>query len=111
MPLPTLATRKLIGNAIAYNIQVNYKGIEKANKGTWGAHLAYRKLGTSAALAPTYDTSAYMVGVKGWDLGVDYIPFKNVQTSIAYFHGKDITKFEGNDDKAKVLYGRVSFFF
>jgi len=96
----------------AYNIQVNYKGIQRANKGTWGAHLAYRKLGTSAALAPTYDTAAHLVGVKGWDLGVDYIPFKNVQTSIAYFHGKDITRWDNdNDDKAKVLFGRVSFFF
>ncbi|MBO6303549.1 MAG: S-layer homology domain-containing protein [Selenomonadaceae bacterium] len=95
----------------AYNIQVNYKGIQRANKGTWGAHLAYRKLGYSVALAPTYDTAAYLTGVKGWDIGVDYVPFKNVQTSIAYFHGKDITKVAGIDDKAKVLFGRVSFFF
>ncbi len=95
----------------AYNIQVNYKGIERANKGTWGAHVAYRRLGTSAALAPTYDTAAHMVGVKGWDFGVDYIPFKNVQTSIAYFHGKNITQILDDHDNAKVLFGRVSFFF
>jgi hypothetical protein len=95
----------------AYNIQVNYKGIQRANKGTWGAHIAYRRLGTSAALAPTYDTAANMVGVKGWDFGVDYIPFKNVQTSIAYFHGKNLTQIYDDHDNAKVLFGRVSFFF
>ena len=95
----------------AYNIQVNYKGIQRANKGTWGAHIAYRRLGTSAALAPTYDTAANMVGVKGWDFGVDYIPFKNVQTSIAYFHGKNLTQIYDDRDNAKVLFGRVSFFF
>jgi hypothetical protein len=95
----------------AYNIQVNYKGIQRANKGTWGAHLAYRKLGMFAAIAPTYDTAAWLTGVRGWELGVDYIPFKNVQTSLAYFHGKDNTKWDNREDKAKVLFGRVSFFF
>ena len=95
----------------AYNIQMNYKGIKRENKGTWGAHVAYRKLGYGAALMPTYDTASHMVGVKGWDFGVDYIPFKNVQTSIAYFHGKNITPTTGVDDKASVLFGRVSFFF
>ncbi|MBR3722777.1 MAG: S-layer protein, partial [Selenomonadaceae bacterium] len=67
--------------------------------------------GYGAALMPTYDTASHMVGVKGWDFGVDYIPFKNVQTSIAYFHGKNNTKTPGVDDKASVLFGRVSFFF
>jgi len=95
----------------AYNIQLNYKGIQRANKGTWGAHLAYRKLGYGAALAPTYDTAAYVSGVRGWDIGVDYIPFKNVQTSIAYFHGKNNTRWDEREDKTKVLFGRVSFFF
>jgi len=95
----------------AYNIQLNYKGIKKENKGTWGAHVAYRKLGRSVALAPQFDTAEYMTGVKGWELGFDYIPFKNVQTSVTYFHGKDVTRVLDNDDKAKVLFGRVSFFF
>ena len=95
----------------AYNIQINYKGIKPENKGTWGAHVAYRKLGQTVALAPQFDTAEVMTGVKGWNVGFDYIPFKNVQTSIAYFHGKDITKINGVDDKAQVLFGRVSFFF
>jgi len=96
----------------AYNIQVNYKGIKRENKGTWGAHFAYRRLGHSVALAPQFDTAEYLTGVKGWELGVDYVPLKNVQTSLAYFHGNDITRWDDDrNDNAKVLFGRVSFFF
>ena len=91
--------------AKAYNFQLDYKGIKRADKGTWGAHIAYRRLGQNVALMPTYDTT--MINTRGLDIGVDYIPFKNVQTSIAYFHGKQLD----NHKKAQVLFGRVSFFF
>ena len=94
----------------AYNIQLDYKGIKPANAGTWGAHVAYRSLGHNVAFAPTYDT-AYGAdldtNLKGWELGVDYIPFKNVRTSIAYFNGKQLEDHEKN----QTLFGRVSFFF
>ncbi|MBO6305074.1 MAG: putative porin [Selenomonadaceae bacterium] len=95
----------------AYNIQLNYKGIETENKGTWGTHVAYRKLGRLVALSPQFDTAEFVTGVKGWELGLDYVPFKNVEASVIYFHGKDIEKVPGYDDAAKVLFGRVSFFF
>ncbi len=94
----------------AYNIQLDYKGIKPANAGTWGAHVAYRSLGHNVAFAPTYDT-AYGAdldtNLKGWELGVDYIPLKNVRTSIAYFNGKQLEDHEKN----QTLFGRVSFFF
>ena len=95
----------------AYNFQLNYKGIEKEDKGTWGAHVAYRKLGRLVALSPQFDTAEFVTGVKGWEVGVDYVPFRNVETSLIYFHGKDIEKVKGYDDAAKVIFGRVSFFF
>jgi len=94
----------------AYNIQLDYKGIKTANAGTWGAHVAYRSLGHNVAFAPTYDT-AYGAdldtNLKGWDFGIDYIPLKNVRTSIAYFNGKQLE----NNEKNQTLFGRVSFFF
>ena len=89
----------------AHNIQLDYKGAEKENKGTWGAYAAYRYLGQNVALMPTYDT--FMTNTKGWELGAEYVPFKNVQTYAYYFDGKDL---ESNND-AKMLFGRVSFFF
>ena len=68
-------------------------------------------LGRSVAFAPQYDTAEFITGAKGFEVGFDYVPFKNVETAISYFQGKDITKYDGVDDKAKVFFGRVSFFF
>ncbi|MBR4695456.1 MAG: S-layer homology domain-containing protein [Selenomonadaceae bacterium] len=94
----------------AYNIQLDYKGIKPSDKGSWGAHAAYRYLGHNVAFAPTYDTALMAdldTNVKGWDFGIDYIPLKNVRTSVAYFTGKQLE----NKKRADVFFGRVSFFF
>ena len=89
----------------AHNIQLSYKGAETANKGTWGAYAAYRYLGENVALMPTYFT--FQTNTKGWEVGADYVPFKNVYTAIEYFDGKDLA----TDRDANTLFGRVSFFF
>ena len=48
-----------------------------------------------------------MLGTKGWDFGIGYVPLKNVLTQIGYFNGKELE----TKDKAETLFGRVSFFF
>ena len=80
--------------------------------GSWGAYLAYRHVGTNVSLAPTYSTdhaggNVTVYGTKGFDLGIGYVPFKNVLTQVQYFRGKELV----TDDKVQTLYGRVSFFF
>uniref|UniRef100_UPI003A936931 S-layer homology domain-containing protein n=1 Tax=Mitsuokella jalaludinii TaxID=187979 RepID=UPI003A936931 len=47
---------KAESDATAHNIQLNYKGAQKANKGSWGAYTAYRYMGQNVAFAPTYET-------------------------------------------------------
>ena len=89
----------------AHNIQLSYKGSDIANKGTWGAYAAYRYLGENVALMPTYDT--FQTNTKGWEVGADYVPFKNVYTAVEYFDGKNLA----TDRDANTLFGRVSFFF
>ena len=95
------------------NVQVNYKGADKANKGTWGAYAAYRHIGSNVSFAPTYDTatsgflSAANGGSKGWEVGAEYTPFHNTLTALYYFDGKQLA----TDADNKVLFGRVSFFF
>ena len=95
----------------AGNVQVSYKGADKVNAGTWGAYAAYRHLVNNVAFVPTYDTAtAGMLnqgGSKGWEIGADYTPFKNVYTAVSYFDGKHLA----NDQDDQVLFGRVSFFF
>ena len=96
----------------AGSVEIDYKGTKNSDMGSWGAYVAYRHLGANVAFAPTYSTDHLTNGVtsygtKGVDLGIGYVPFKNVLTQVQYFRGKELIS--GN--KAQTLYGRVSFFF
>ncbi|MCI6285137.1 MAG: putative porin [Selenomonas sp.] len=90
----------------AYAFEVNYKGADQQNKGTWGAWAAYRYLGSLVALDPTYDGTER--GYKGWEIGANYTPFKNIVTTVRYGDMKNLVD---NDIKLKKLFGRVEFFF
>ena len=100
---------KAESDATAHNIQLNYKGAQKANKGSWGAYTAYRYMGENVAFAPTYETflSAGVNNVKGWEVGTEYVPFTNVTAAAYYFNGKQLD----NDRDAELLFGRVNFWF
>ena len=89
----------------AARLEVDYKGAQKENKGTWGAWLAYSHLGQNAMIANPWD--ATKPGEKGWELGANYTPFKNIVTTLRY--GKD-KKISGGQ-KVDRFFGRVEFFF
>ncbi|WP_302297402.1 S-layer homology domain-containing protein [Mitsuokella multacida] len=100
---------KAENDATAHNIQLNYKGAQKANKGSWGAYTAYRYMGENVAFAPTYETflNCGVNNVKGWEVGTEYVPFTNVTAAAYYFNGKQLA----NDRDAELLFGRVNFWF
>ena len=90
----------------AYEAVLNYKGAQKANQGSWGAWAAYRYLGDTAVLKPTYDAISH--GYRGWEVGMNYTVFKNILATLRYGDNKQL-----RDDatKDKILFGRVEFFF
>ena len=89
----------------AARLEVDYKGAQKENKGTWGAWLAYSHLGRNAMIANPWD--AVKPTEKGWEIGANYTPFKNIVTTLRY--GKD-KKIQGGQ-KVDRFFGRVEFFF
>ena len=96
----------------AYSIQLNYKGADAADAGSWGAYVAYRQLAPFATLVPTYDFKAGYGGLytlKGWEIGADYAIEKNIVASAKYFNGKDTAA--TNNDKATGVWTRVDFMF
>lgn len=96
----------------AYSIQLNYKGADAADAGSWGAYVAYRQLAPFATLVPTYDFKAGYAGfytLKGWEIGADYAIEKNIVASAKYFNGKDTAT--TNNDKATGVWTRVDFMF
>jgi len=94
----------------AYSAEYDYKGAQAANKGTWGAWVAYRYLGNNADLFSTFD--AVQPGQKAWEIGANYAPFKNVIAQVRYAKGENIKDGSyGNNHDVSNLFGRVNFFF
>lgn len=90
----------------AYNIEVNYRGVDKNVVGSWGAYAAYRRLTPAVTFAPTYNT-ATSINRKGFELGAAYSPFRNTTLEAAYFFGDRVT--DGED--SNTFYTRMRFFF
>ena len=91
----------------SYQVTYAYKGADMMDKGSWGAYLSYRYLGNNKLFHPTDDGA--QAGSKGFEVGADYTPFKNVVLTGKYFNGKKIDG--GSNDKVQKLYGQVEFFF
>ena len=87
--------------------ELDYKGADKANAGSWGAYVAYRHIGYNVSPDPTFDPIRDDSNVKGWEVGGTYTPFKNVKAWASYFDGKGLA----DDKSANMLFGRLSFYF
>lgn len=98
----------------AYSIELDYKGANAADAGSWGAYVAYRQLAPFATVSYTYDFGAGDAGVaslKGWEIGANYTFTKNIIATAKYFNGKDTAAAAGEDDKATGVFTRVDFLF
>ncbi len=94
----------------AWTVELDYKGADPEDAGSWGAFVAYRKLGGQAVLAPTYDAIA--AGQKGVEMGFDIVPMKNFQATFKYFTGKDMNGGNGiSDNNANLFFTELNFFF
>lgn len=99
----------------AWSVELDYKGADPADKGSWGAFVAYRDLGTWAVIAPTYDTM--IPGNKGVELGVDYVFAKNVMGTVKYFFGKNVeddiggAQPEAPQSSSYTFFTELNFFF
>lgn len=101
-------------NNNAYSIELDYKGANAADPGSWGAYVAYRQLAKFATIAYTYDFGNGKDGfatLKGWEIGADYTFAKNIVATAKYFNGKDTGAQAGKDDKATGVFTRVDFLF
>ena len=83
----------------------SYDGDYKTEKGDWSVFAGYRQFGTNVSFTPSDDD--VMRGMRGWFVGANYAPFKNVGLTARYFKGKYIT---GHGDAQKI-FGEIDFFF
>ena len=93
----------------AASLEVDYRGAQAENKGTWGAWVAYRHFGKNAFVANPWDVIVPNAagGQKGWEIGANYTVFKNTVLTFRYGRGKQLN----NDKTVNNIFGRVNFFF
>lgn len=90
----------------AWTAELQYKGANPADAGSWGMYAGYRQIEDAAAIAPTYD-DIIGTGYKGAVVGASYVPAENILATIQYFDGEE-TK-SGQD--ASKFFANVDFFF
>ena len=90
----------------AWTAELQYKGANAADAGSWGMYAGYRQIEAAASIAPTYD-DIIGTGYKGAVVGASYVPAENILATIQYFDGEE-TK-SGQD--ASKFFANVDFFF
>lgn len=97
----------------AWTVELDYKKANPTDKGSWGAFLAYRKLGHYAVIAPTYDAAG--PGYKGVEFGADYVFEKNIMGTLKCFLGKEFQDEADSNDamlsSAYTIFGELNYFF
>lgn len=87
--------------------QLDYKGAESTEVGSWGIFGGYRDFQDSAAVTPL--TTFNTIG-KGWYVGGTYTPFKNTLLSVWYEKMKPQYSSDGNSSK-NYLQAELEFYF
>ena len=90
-----------------HSIKISYKGANRKQANTWGIYAAYRYISPFVSLAPTYDTMGFKNNRKGYEIGLSYVPMKNLLTDIAYFDGKQLD----TDRDSDTLWCRARLYF
>ena len=90
----------------AWTAELQYKGANPADAGSWGMYAGYRQIEAYASIAPTYD-DIIGAGYKGAVVGASYVPAENILATIEYFDGEETIS--GQD--ASKFFANVDFFF
>jgi len=82
----------------AYKINLQYKGAELSDPGSFGVNLGYYRLGAPVALDPGGDV---LINTKGWRLGAEYTIAENILWSGHYYKAEaldwlseDVSRFQ-----------------
>ena len=92
----------------AGSVELDYKGSQLQNAGTYGVWVAYRHFGRNAFVSSPWDViNLDRNGEKGWELGGNFVPFKNTIVTLRYGNGEYLD----NGKDVENLFGRVNFLF
>ena len=92
---------------------LSYKGAKLSEKGSWGAYVTYYDQSAAVMLdsiSEIEDYFYYNEGMKGYEIGVDYVLAKNILANVSYYD-MDNKDWADYDDGAKMLWTNVTFNF
>jgi len=91
----------------AGSVELNYKGSQLQNAGTYGVWVAYRHFGRNAFVSSPWDVINLdrNNGEKGWEIGGNFVPFANTIVTLRYGDGEYLDT--GKD--VHNMFGRVNF--
>ena len=94
------------------SVGVSYKGARSDVKNSWGVYVNYKDLGANTTFSPSGFGVEKLAdeGVKGYQFGVSYTPWKNIVVQGSYFDGKNV-KADNTETNTNSVEGRVSFQF
>lgn len=75
-----------------YDFRLEYKGVNVADKGSWGAYIAaFDAPATTRFTGSTFDfvTTNTASGLQGYELGADYAVQKNIKLHLSYSDAKE----------------------
>lgn len=93
------------GSKRSWQVEATFGQKDLSKAGNVSGYLAYRHLGNSVSWRPDYEVMG--AGQKGIDIGVNYVPYKNVLASLRYFRGKSLQ----TDMNENTLFGEVYCYF
>lgn len=89
--------------------QVRYKQADWAVRNSWDVYANYRRVGFLSGVSSVED---YSKNVQGFQLGANWIPYKNFKVGAFYLTGKEVTPTAGNDKRdVNVVRGQVEYKF
>ena len=92
----------------AGSVELDYKGSQLQNVGTYGVWVAYRHFGRNAFISSPWDViNLDRNGEKGWEVGGNFVPFVNTIVTLRYGNGEYLD----NGKDVENLFGRVNFLF
>ena len=94
-----------------WTASLSYKGVNAAQKGSWGTYLTYYDLPAGGMLSTTFDIPITAFGIKGFEVGGDYALAKNITMHLAYSDGKTKNVNGVDNLNSKMLHTKVQFCF
>jgi hypothetical protein len=93
----------------AYSLQISYKKTDVSQIGSYKLYTQYRRMEKNSTISTTYDIAGVGDGgFKGYEIGTEYVPWKNVVWRNEFIDGKSTVD---NSSTTKYYYSRLWFFF